>query len=82
MPGDRTEQASPRARQKAAEHGDRARSRDLMAGAAMLAGLTAVASSLLAFGNAVALMAFCDAYRFEVSAAPLSGSALVGWSSG
>jgi len=39
MPGDRTEQASPRARQKAAEHGDRARSRDLMAGAAMLAGV-------------------------------------------
>ena len=39
MPGDRTEKASPRARQKAAERGDRARSRDLMAGAAMLAGV-------------------------------------------
>jgi flagellar biosynthetic protein FlhB len=38
MPGDRTEKASPRQRQKAAEHGDRARSRDLMSGAAMLAG--------------------------------------------
>jgi flagellar biosynthesis protein FlhB len=39
MPGDRTEQATPRQRQKAAEHGDRARSRDLIAGAAMLAGI-------------------------------------------
>ncbi len=39
MPGDRTEQATPRARQKAAERGDRTRSRDLMAGAAMLAGV-------------------------------------------
>jgi flagellar biosynthetic protein FlhB len=38
MPGDRTEKASPRQRQKAAEHGDRARSRDLISGAAMLAG--------------------------------------------
>ena len=37
MPGDRTEKATPRQRQKAAERGDRARSRDLMAGAAMLA---------------------------------------------
>ncbi len=39
MPGDRTEKATPRHRQKAAEHGDRARSRDLMAAAAMLAGV-------------------------------------------
>jgi len=39
MPGDRTEQATPRQRQKAAERGDRTRSRDLMAGAAMLAGV-------------------------------------------
>ena len=39
MPGDRTEAASPRQRQKAAERGDRARSRDLMAGAAMLGGV-------------------------------------------
>jgi len=39
MPGDRTERATPRHRQKAAEHGDRARSRDLMAAAAMLAGV-------------------------------------------
>jgi flagellar biosynthesis protein FlhB len=39
MPGDRTEKASPRQRQKAAERGDRTRSRDLMAGAAMLAGV-------------------------------------------
>lgn len=37
MPGDRTEQATPRQRQKAAEKGDRARSRDLMAAAAMVA---------------------------------------------
>lgn len=37
MPGDRTEKATPRQRQKAAERGDRARSRDLMSGAAMLA---------------------------------------------
>jgi flagellar biosynthesis protein FlhB len=39
MPGDKTEHATPRQRQKAAEHGDRARSRDLMSGAAMLAGV-------------------------------------------
>jgi len=39
MPGDRTEKATPRQRQKAAGRGDRARSRDLMAGAAMLAGV-------------------------------------------
>ncbi len=42
MPGDRTEQASPRQRQKAAEKGDRTRSRDLMAAAAMLAGAYAL----------------------------------------
>jgi flagellar biosynthesis protein FlhB len=39
MPGDRTEKATPRQKQKAAERGDRARSRDLMAAAAMLAGV-------------------------------------------
>jgi len=39
MPGDRTEKASARQRQKANERGDRARSRDLMSGAAMLAGV-------------------------------------------
>ncbi len=39
MPGDRTEKASARQRQKAAERGDRAHSRDLMSGAAMLAGV-------------------------------------------
>ncbi len=44
MAGDRTEKASPRQRQKAAEHGDRARSRDLMSGAAMLAGTLALGS--------------------------------------
>jgi flagellar biosynthetic protein FlhB len=44
MPGDRTEKASPRQRQKAAEHGDQARSRDLMSGAAMLAGTFALGS--------------------------------------
>ena len=37
MPGDRSEQATPRQRQKAAEKGDRTHSRDLMAAAAMLA---------------------------------------------
>jgi flagellar biosynthesis protein FlhB len=42
MPGDRTEKASPRQKQKAAERGDRARSRDLMAAAAMLAGVFAL----------------------------------------
>lgn len=42
MPGDRTEQATPRQRQKAAERGDRTRSRDLMAAAAMLAGALAL----------------------------------------
>jgi len=36
MAGDRTEQATPRQRQKAAEKGDRAHSRDLMAAASML----------------------------------------------
>jgi len=44
MPGDRTEKATPRQRQKAAERGDRARSRDLMNGAAMLAGTLALGS--------------------------------------
>lgn len=39
MPGDRTEKATPHHLHKAAQHGDRARSRDLMAGAAMLAGV-------------------------------------------
>ena len=39
MAADRTEKATPRHRQKAAEHGDRAHSRDLMAAAAMLAGV-------------------------------------------
>lgn len=39
MAGDRTEQATPRQRQKAAEKGDRAHSRDLMAAASMLAGV-------------------------------------------
>lgn len=38
MPEDRTEKATARQRQKAAERGDRAHSRDLMAAAAMLAG--------------------------------------------
>jgi len=42
MAGDRTEKASPRQRQKAAERGDRVHSRDLMAGAAMLAGTLAL----------------------------------------
>jgi len=42
MPGDRTERATPRQRQKAAERGDRAHSRDLMAGASMLAGVCTV----------------------------------------
>lgn len=44
MAGDRTERATPRHRQKAAEHGDRAHSRDLMAAAAMLAGVFAMES--------------------------------------
>jgi flagellar biosynthetic protein FlhB len=44
MPGDRTEQATPRQRQKATERGDRARSRDLMAGAGMLAGVYVLGS--------------------------------------
>lgn len=42
MPGDRTEKATPHHLHKAAQHGDRARSRDLMAGAAMLAGVFAL----------------------------------------
>ncbi|MGB6868856.1 MAG: EscU/YscU/HrcU family type III secretion system export apparatus switch protein, partial [Acidobacteriaceae bacterium] len=45
MPGDRTEQATAHHRQKAAEKGDRARSRDLMAAAAMLAGVFALGSA-------------------------------------
>jgi len=44
MPGDRTEKATPHHRQKAAEKGDRARSRDLTAAAAMLAGVFALGS--------------------------------------
>jgi len=42
MAGDRSEQATPRQRQKAAERGDRARSRDLMSAAAMVAGTLAM----------------------------------------
>jgi len=42
MPGDRTEKATPRRRQKAVERGDRAHSRDIMAAAAMLAGVLAI----------------------------------------
>jgi flagellar biosynthesis protein FlhB len=42
MPGDRTEKATPRQKQKASQRGDRARSRDLMAAAAMLAGVLAL----------------------------------------
>jgi flagellar biosynthesis protein FlhB len=42
MPGDRTERATPRQRQRAAEKGDRAHSRDLMAAASMLAGAYAL----------------------------------------
>jgi len=42
MPGDRTEPATPRQRQKAAERGDRTHSRDLMSAAAMLAGVFAM----------------------------------------
>ncbi|HTX43068.1 MAG TPA: EscU/YscU/HrcU family type III secretion system export apparatus switch protein [Acidobacteriaceae bacterium] len=42
MPGDRTEKATPRQRQKAAQRGDRAHSRDLTSAAALLAGVTAL----------------------------------------
>ncbi|MGA7524134.1 MAG: EscU/YscU/HrcU family type III secretion system export apparatus switch protein [Acidobacteriaceae bacterium] len=42
MPDDRTEQATPHHLQKAAEKGDRARSRDLISAAAMLAGVFAI----------------------------------------
>ena len=42
MAGERTEQASPRRRQRAREQGDRPRSRDLLAAAAMLAGAMAL----------------------------------------
>lgn len=45
MPGERTEKATPRQRQKAAERGDRARSRDLISGAAMLAGVFALGAT-------------------------------------
>ncbi|HZZ39609.1 MAG TPA: EscU/YscU/HrcU family type III secretion system export apparatus switch protein [Acidobacteriaceae bacterium] len=45
MPGDRTEQATAHHRQQAAEKGDRARSRDLMAAAAMLGGVFALGSA-------------------------------------
>lgn len=58
MPGDRTEKPTPRQKQKAAERGDRARSRDLMAAAAMLAGVLALGRGA---GNWVADWA--DAYR-------------------
>ena len=39
MAGDRTEKATPRQRQRAAERGDRTHSRDLIAAAAMVAGI-------------------------------------------
>jgi flagellar biosynthetic protein FlhB len=58
MPGDRTEKATPRQRQKAAERGDRARSRDLMSAAAMAAGVFALGG---AAGKWVA--AWGEAYR-------------------
>ncbi|MGC2638656.1 MAG: EscU/YscU/HrcU family type III secretion system export apparatus switch protein [Acidobacteriaceae bacterium] len=58
MPGDRTEKATPRQRQKAAERGDRARSRDLMSAAAMVAGVFALRG---AAGPWVA--AWSNAYR-------------------
>lgn len=45
MPGDRTEKATPRRRQKAIERGDRAHSRDLMAAAAMVAGVLAIGAA-------------------------------------
>jgi flagellar biosynthesis protein FlhB len=45
MPGDRTEQATAHHRQKAADKGDRAHSRDLMAAAAMLGGIFALGSA-------------------------------------
>jgi flagellar biosynthesis protein FlhB len=58
MPGDRTEKATPRQKQKAAQRGDRARSRDLMAAAAMLAGVSAMGHEA---GNWVA--GWANAYR-------------------
>jgi flagellar biosynthesis protein FlhB len=58
VPGDRTEKATPRHKQKAAERGDRARSRDLISAAAMLAGVLALGSLA---GNWVADWA--NAYR-------------------
>jgi flagellar biosynthesis protein FlhB len=42
MSGDRTERASPRKRQKAAEKGDRVHSRELVSAAAMLCGALAL----------------------------------------
>ncbi|HEX3662623.1 MAG TPA: EscU/YscU/HrcU family type III secretion system export apparatus switch protein [Acidobacteriaceae bacterium] len=45
MPDDRTEQATPHHRQKAADKGDRAHSRDLMSAAAMLGGVFALGSA-------------------------------------
>lgn len=45
MPGDRTEKATPRQRHKAAERGDRTRSRDLMTAAAMVGGVLAIGST-------------------------------------
>ena len=45
MAEDRTEKATPRQRQKAAERGDRAHSRDLVSAAAMLAGVFALGAA-------------------------------------
>jgi flagellar biosynthetic protein FlhB len=45
MAEDRTEKATPRQRQKAAEKGDRAHSRDLISAAAMLAGIFAMGAA-------------------------------------
>lgn len=58
MPGDRTEKATPRQRQKAATRGDRARSRDLMAGAGMVAGVFA-----LGHGAGTWVRQWADGYR-------------------
>jgi flagellar biosynthetic protein FlhB len=83
MPGDRTEQATPRQRQKANERGDRARSRDLMAGAGMLAGvyvLGAVAQRwLVDWGGAYrALLALGQPVLWERSSAAETALAMRG----
>ena len=51
MSSERTERATPRKRQKAAEKGDRVRSRELVAAAGMIAGVLSLGGVLESWGS-------------------------------